>query len=146
MSDCEACPLHPPRRRFLSRMSAAVVLMFGGGRVSEKRYPIPAGDGVTIDSPAQVVLVRFAQHVYAFAQACPHKNAALRWRGGDGRFQCPKHESTFKPDGTFIAGRAKRHMDRLPIRRAGDDVIVDVDASYKSDAQPAEWAAATVAL
>jgi hypothetical protein len=37
-------------------------------------------------------------------------------------------------------------MDRLPIRRAGDAVIVDVDVAYQSNTQPAEWAAATVAL
>ena len=146
MSECDGCPLHPPRRRFLGRMSAAVALVFGAGRSSEKRYPIPAGDGVTIDASAQVILVRSGPHVYALALACPHKSAALRWRGADGRFQCPKHESTFRSDGTFIAGRARRHMDRLPIRRDADAVIVDVDAVYKSDAQPAAWAAATVAL
>ena len=113
---------------------------------TEKRYPVPAADGVTIDADAQVILVRSQQSVYAFALACPHQNTALRWRADDQRFQCPKHESKYKPDGTFISGRATRNMDRLPIKRAGDAVIVDVDVAYKSDAQPAEWAAAKVAL
>ena len=68
MSDCHSCPLHPPRRRFLGRMSAALALVFSAGLSSEalagrpasevtgvavgateKRYPIPAVDGVTID-------------------------------------------------------------------------------------------------
>ncbi|MFI5076901.1 MAG: ubiquinol-cytochrome c reductase iron-sulfur subunit [Vicinamibacteria bacterium] len=165
MSDCDTCPLHPPRRRFLGRMSAALALVFSAGLSSEalagrpvtevigaavgateKRYPVPAADGVTIDADAQVILVRSQQSVYAFALACPHQNTALRWRADDQRFQCPKHESKYKPDGTFISGRATRNMDRLPIKRAGDAVIVDVDVAYKSDAQPAEWAAAKVAL
>ena len=165
MSDCDTCPLHLPRRRFLGRMSAALALVFSAGLSSEalagrpvteligaavgateKRYPVPAADGVTIDADAQVILVRSQQSVYAFALACPHQNTALRWRADDQRFQCPKHESKYKPDGTFISGRATRNMDRLPIKRAGDAVIVDVDVAYKSDAQPAEWAAAKVAL
>ena len=165
MSDCDTCPLHLPRRRFLGRMSAALALVFSAGLSSEalagrpvtevigaavgateKRYPGPAADGVTIDADAQVILVRSQQSVYAFALACPHQNTALRWRADDQRFQCPKHESKYKPDGTFISGRATRNMDRLPIKRAGDAVIVDVDVAYKSDAQPAEWAAAKVAL
>ena len=90
--------------------------------------------------------MRAQQSVYAFALACPHQNTALRWRANDQRFQCPKHESKYKPDGTFISGRATRNMDRLPIKRAGDALIVDVDVAYKSDSQPAEWAAAKVAL
>ena len=165
MSHCDSCPLHPPRRRFLGRMSAALALVFSAGLstealagrpateligvavgATEKRYPIPAADGVSVDADAQAILVRSQQFVYAFALACPHQNTALRWRANDQRFQCPKHESKYKPDGTFISGRATRNMDRLPIKRAGDAVIVDVDVAYKSDAQPAEWAAAKVAL
>ena len=165
MSDCDTCPLHPPRRRFLGGMSAALALVFSAGLspealagrpatevigaavgATEKRYPVPAADGVTIDADAQVILVRSQQSVYAFALACPHQNTALRWRADDQRFQCPKHESKYKPDGTFISGRATRNMDRLPIKRAGDALIVDVDVAYKSDSQPAEWAAAKVAL
>jgi Rieske Fe-S protein len=165
MSDCDNCPLDAPRRRFLARVSTALALVFSAGLSSdalagrplteltgvpvsatEKRYPIPAADGVTIDADAQVILVRAQPFVYAFALACPHQNTALRWRANDQRFQCPKHESKYKPDGTFISGRATRNMDRLPIKRAADAVIVDVDVAYKSDTQPAEWAAAKVAL
>lgn len=165
MSDCDRCPLHSERRRFLARLSAAAALIVGTGLSAEalagrpvaeiagaiigtadKRYPIPAADGVSIDGAAQVILVRSNQHVYAFALACPHQNTALRWRPTDQRFQCPKHESKYRPDGTFVSGRATRHMDRLPIRRDGDGVIVAVDVAYRSDAQAAQWAAAAVAL
>jgi len=113
---------------------------------SERSYPLAATDGVTIDKEAQVILVRFQGKAYAFNLACPHENTALRWRAQDGRFQCPRHESKYLPDGTFISGRATRHMDRLGIRLAGDRLVVDVSRYFRSDAQPTEWAAAAVAL
>jgi len=63
-----------------------------------------------------------------------------------GQIPHKRHTQFRQPDGTFISGRATRNMDRLPIKRAGDALIVDVDVAYKSDSQPAEWAAAKVAL
>lgn len=113
---------------------------------SERSYPLPASDGVTIDKEAQVILVRFQGKAYAFNLACPHENTALRWRAQDGRFQCPRHESKYQPDGTFISGRATRHMDRLGIRLDGDRLIVDLGRYFRSDMQPTDWATAAVAL
>jgi len=49
-----------------------------------------------------------------------------------------------RPDGTFIDGRATRNMDRLAIRRAGAELVVDVDTLYQADDNPKEWAAAFV--
>ena len=112
----------------------------------ERSYPVPAGDGVTIDRDAQVILVRFQQKVYAFALACPHENTALRWRERDVRFQCPRHESQYQPDGTFIQGRATRNMDRFAVRKDGGNVIVDTNHLYRSDQQKAEWASASAAV
>ena len=109
-------------------------------------YPVPAADGVTIDRDAQVILVRFQQRAYAFNLACPHENTALRWKERDGCFQCPRHESRYQPDGTFISGRATRNMDRLAIRRDGDRLVVDLDHLFRSDQQPQDWAAAAVPL
>jgi len=112
----------------------------------EHRYPIPAGDGVSIDQANQVILVRDGGRVMAFNLACPHENTALRWRKNDHRFQCPRHESKYAPDGTFIEGRATRNMDRLPIRRDGTEVVVDLSRMIKSDEQPDAWAADAVTL
>ena len=111
---------------------------------SERAYPMPATDGVTIDRQAQVIVVRFQQKVYAFNLACPHENTALRWRATEGRFQCPRHESKYQPDGTFLSGRATRNMDRLGVRRVDDHILVDVNHFLRSDQQPQEWAAAVV--
>ena len=113
---------------------------------SEYRYAIPAADGVTIDRKAQVIVVRYQQHLYAFNLACPHENTALKWLPKDFRFQCPKHESRYQPSGQFIDGRATRHMDRLGVRLEDNMLVVDVNKFYRSDKDTAGWNAATAAL
>jgi Rieske Fe-S protein len=163
---CAACDATTSRRRALGQMSTAALAAMIGVELwpgsaaavpvreasgepagpATASYPVPAADGVTIDRDAQVILVRFQQHAYAFNLACPHENTALRWKEREGLFQCPRHESRYKPDGTFVSGRATRNMDRLAIRRDGDRLVVDLDRMFRSDQQAQEWAAATVAL
>jgi nitrite reductase/ring-hydroxylating ferredoxin subunit len=136
------------RRSFL-KFAVALPVAFGasvGASGSEHQYPIPAGDGVTIDRKTQVIVVRYQQHLYAFNLACPHENTALKWLPKDGRFQCPKHESRYQPSGQFIDGRATRHMDRLGVRVEDNMLVVDVNKFYRSDKDAAGWAAATVAI
>ena len=108
------------------------------------RYPLPAGDSVTIDKTHEVILCRSGTEVFAFALSCPHQSSALRALPGTAGFQCPRHKSRYQPNGTFISGRATRNMDRLPITRDGDVVVVDPEVSYESDVEPAKWAAAVV--
>lgn len=162
---CTGCAA-PSRREFFERSVAAVIALglpwdadalraatlavedmqaLPGGP-AERRYPLPAADGVTIDKDGQVILVRLQGRVFAFNLACPHENTALRWRQKDTRFQCPRHESKYQPDGTFMTGRATRNMDRFAVRRDGDVVLVDVGRLFRSDEQATEWAGAFVAI
>ena len=166
-ADCTGCPIDTDRREFLRSLSAAVTSLALLGllprdadaaslraiaalpaarhdRRDEKRYPIPATDGVSIDKDNEVIVARAGGRVYAFALACPHQNTALRWNADDRQFQCPKHKSRYRDDGTFIEGRATRNMDRLAVRREGATLVVDVDALIQQDEHPAEWAAAFV--
>ena len=113
---------------------------------SSKAYPLPAADGVNIDKSAQVIVVRYQGKVIAFNLACPHENTALRWKQGAGKFECPKHNSRYTPEGKFIDGRATRNMDRLHAARDGNTLTVDLSKIIKSDEQPAEWAAAAIAV
>ena len=127
----------------------ALPVAFGvsaAGAGSERRYPTPASDGVTIDRKDQVIIVRYRSQGYAFNLACPHENTALKWLAKDGRFQCPKHESQYQPSGIFTSGRATRNMDRLGIRLEENMLVVDLNKFYQSDKNPDGWAAATVAL
>ena len=113
---------------------------------AERTYALPATDGASIDRDAEVILVRWQGKAYAFALSCPHQNTALRWLEHDGRFQCPKHKSKYRPDGTFIEGRATRSMDRYAVRLVGSSVAVDVDKLYQEDTDLTQWQHAVVSL
>lgn len=157
-AECESCD---SRRAFLRDLVGAALGIAGlsaltpvralsaleprAGR-GAVRYPIPAGDSVSIDKKNQVMICRSANEVYAFSLSCPHQNTALRALPGTAGFQCPRHKSRYQPNGTFISGRATRNMDRLPITRDGDAVVVDPDIAYQSDTESAKWTAALVTL
>ena len=168
--DCGGCALHDgvddSRRRFLRDAALAVAgiaaalglparagamdMTFGTAlRVdgTTASYALPAGDGATIDKEREVILVRWQGTVYAFALSCPHQRTMLKWKDDDGgRFQCPKHKSKYRPDGTFISGRATRGMDRYAVRRAGAQVEVDTGRLFREDEDKAGWDAAKVKL
>ena len=112
---------------------------------NEHSYPIPAADGVTVDRGAQVMLTRTGGRIFAFAIACPHQNAAVKWLDNEHRFQCTRHNSKYQPDGVYSSGRATRNLDRYPIRREGNMVHVDVTRVFQSDKDAAGWQAASVA-
>ena len=128
-------------------MPAALIAEITGrdGKVAEeKHYPVPSADGIAIDKDNSVIIARAGGKLYAFSLACPHRNTALRWNEGDHEFQCPKHHSRYRSDGVFIDGRSTRNMDRMAIRRAGNELIVDIDKLYQADENPSEWEAAFV--
>jgi len=159
---CTDCTLHD-RRRFLVKtlagIAAATLLLPGVVRAESMagfvlhqaardangmvRYPLPTADGATIDAENEVIVVRLAGACMAFALSCPHQRAMLRVKRGDSAFLCPKHKSEYRLDGAYVRGRATRNMDRRAIRREGAELVVDTESVIKSDASPAEWAAAT---
>lgn len=162
---CDGCTLHNRRDFLLDALRAAAVALAAIGMAptgadamplrwisamavagAERTYPIPAEDGVQIDKENEVILARTGKSVFAFALACPHQNTALKWDAGGNRFQCPKHKSKYRPDGTFIEGRATRSMDRYAVRLAGSSVAVDVDKLYQEDTDLSQWQHAVVTL
>jgi Rieske Fe-S protein len=124
----------------------SVAFTNGTGTRTDKTYPLPSADGVLIDKDESVIIARFDNRAYAFSLACPHQNTAIRWEEANHRFQCPKHKSRYRPDGTFIEGRATRGLDRFALRRDGDKLIVNLDALYREDKEQAAWTAAFVPL
>ena len=163
---CTVCPLGEviERRAFLRDAAVAAAGIFAtlgivssqasalpvrltsplSARADERTYPLPGVDGATIDKEESIILVRWQGVVYVFSLACPHQNTALKWAPQDAQFQCPKHHSKYRPDGSFIEGRATRGMDRFAVRRDGDKVLVDLDKLYQQDKDPAEWKAAFI--
>jgi len=163
---CHGCDADTGRRRFLIEIAEVVAgvtaalgiypgravawsVDFASGlsrRAGEVTYPIPAQDGVTIDKDQELILVRYQQSVYAFSLSCPHQKTPLRWQEAEHRFQCPKHKSTFEPNGTFISGRATRDLDRYAIRRDAGNVVVDLGKLYRQDENRESWIGAVVRL
>jgi Rieske Fe-S protein len=167
--DCASCPLGEAvavaRREFLrdavaralvalgalsalSNRAAALPVAFatGTGSRADKAYALPAADGVLIDKDESVIVARFENRAYAFSLACPHQNTAIRWEADNHRFQCPKHKSRYRPDGSFIEGRATRGLDRFALRRDGAQLFVNLDALYREDKNATEWKTAFVDL
>ena len=160
---CAGCGVPADRRAFLRELAgaaAAALVALGATPAAAlarelcfvaplaaagdtRAYPVPAADGASIDRESEVILVRWQGAVYAFSLACPHQNTALRWLASDGRFQCPKHKSKYRPDGSFIEGRATRGMDRFSVRVEDGQVVVDLNALHRQDKDAAGWAAAT---
>lgn len=165
---CEACPLGAvmERRAFFREAALAAAGAFAAlgivasearalpvravsalsVRGDERTYPIPLADGATIDKEESVIVVRWQNAVYVFSLACPHQNTALKWEQREAQFQCPKHHSKYRPDGSFIEGRATRGMDRFAVRRDGEKVVVDLDKLYQQNSDAAEWKAAVILL
>lgn len=162
---CTGCALHDrARRAFLhdaTRLAAGLLVALGAGperaaalvlrattararQGSEAAYALPAQDGAEIDRDNAVILVRWQNAIHAFALSCPHQNTALRYLDSEQLFQCPKHKSRYRMDGTFISGRATRGMDRYALRRDGGQLFVNLDALYREDENQAEWEAAVV--
>jgi nitrite reductase/ring-hydroxylating ferredoxin subunit len=154
------------RRAFLGQASCAVVAVIAACGIStgdglgfpvaaispdaaqgeERSYPLPPTDGASIDQDSDVILARFADRVYAFSLACPHQHTALRWMPQDQRFQCPRHNAKYRPDGTYISGRLTRALDRFPLRLEGQKVVVDLSKLYHSDREKADWDSAVIVL
>jgi nitrite reductase/ring-hydroxylating ferredoxin subunit len=130
-----------------SAAPVSFITPIGGGR-EDKTYPIPAADGVQIDKGSDAILARFQGKVYAFSLACPHQNTTLKWSDKEHQFECPKHHSAFTPDGIYIkdSGRATRGLDRLAIRKDGNNVVVNLDKAFQEDENEAAWKTAFVAV
>ncbi len=151
-SPCHRCAT---RRAFVGQAVAAAGALLAGGAfpvaralpgpaAHAVRYPLPSVDGASIDADQEIILVRAAGFVYAFALSCPHQNTALKALPRGGGFQCARHKSRYRPSGEFISGRATRHMDRLAITRDGAEVVVDPGKAFESDVDPAGWQGARV--
>lgn len=164
-SACEGCLLSVDRRRFLrdAALAAGALAALGAAPRSllagtvrfveptnaagaERAYPIPASDDVSVDASNEVILVRWQDRAYAFALACPHRGARLRWRPNEGRVYCPKHKARFTPDGSHASGRQTRDLDRHDIRREGDRLVVDLATVRRKDREPEAWSAAVIRL
>ena len=100
------------------------------------RYPMPGKDGVEFDDKNEVILVRNAGRVYAFALACPHQNTALRLEPSKRGFSAPSTiRSTSSTASTSRGGRRAAWTD-TPFAGRARSSVVDVALYYESDSNP----------
>lgn len=128
-------------------LAAALPVRFAsalGRSGKDVRYAVPTADGATIDKENDVIIARAGGSMFALDLTCPHQNTAIRWSARENQFECPKHHSKYTPAGIFIEGRATRSLDRFPIKLDGNQIIVDVDTTYRQDHDREQWEAAFV--
>lgn len=131
-----AVPLHALTRSYVTGQRLADTII----------YPLPTADGATIDAANKVILVRFEGRVHAFSLECPHRKESVEWQPDNSRFFCPKHKSTFKPEGTLIQGKAERNLDRFAVRLEESTVAVDTAQMLRSDRDADAWGSAVVSV
>ncbi len=126
---------------------SALEARFATGQLvgDELRFPLPAADGATIDEANKVIIARVAGVAMAFVLECPHRGEDVEWQANRNRFYCPKHRSTFEPNGALIRGKAERGLDRYPVRREGEELVVDTSRKLRSTNET-DWTAAQVTL
>ena len=131
-----AAPLQAMARDYATGLAALGTVTFA----------VPAADGATIDRANRLILVRYRGMVHAFNLECPHRGTMVQWEPANNRFYCPKHKSTFQPEGTRIQGKSPRSLDRYPVRLEGGKVVVDTTTAIDIERDAAAWAAAGVTV
>ena len=131
-----AAPLQAMARDYATGLAALGTVTFA----------VPAADGATIDRANKLILVRYRGMVHAFGLECPHKGTMVQWQPAEGRFFCPKHKSTFKPEGTRVQGKSPRSLDRYTVRLEAGKIVVDTGTAIDQSVSAAAWAAAGVRI
>jgi nitrite reductase/ring-hydroxylating ferredoxin subunit len=124
---CAACPA----LRALAEAAAAAAAPVDAGPVEDfaaRGIHDAAGPG------RKFFLVNRAGRLYAVSATCTHKRVALVAK--EGVLKCPRHGSTFAPDGKVTKAPARKSLPRFAIRLDADRrVIVDPSKVFG----PKDW-------
>lgn len=102
---------------------------FGAEIVAAGLDELPAVDGPPLRHQAgRFYLIRNPEGLLAFSWVCTHLGCVVPWNTQEGQFHCPCHESQFNRRGEVVDGPAPRPLDLMPVRLAGERVIVDTGA------------------
>jgi cytochrome b6-f complex iron-sulfur subunit len=85
-------------------------------------------DSVTLDSRFGIFVVRAEEGFYALSAVCTHLGCLSTWKPETGVIACPCHGSTFRRDGTTIAGPAPEPLPWLKMWLSEDGYLI-VDRS-----------------
>jgi cytochrome b6-f complex iron-sulfur subunit len=90
-----------------------------------ERYTVGS---VTLDPRFGIFVVRAQEGFYALSAVCTHLGCLSTWKADAGVIACPCHGSTFRRDGTTIAGPAPAPLPWLRMWLS-DDGFLTVDRS-----------------
>lgn len=88
---------------------------------------------VTLDAKNGIFVFREAKGFYALSAVCTHLGCLTVFKAETGNIACPCHGSTFRRDGTAIAGPAPKGLPWLKMWLAEDGSLL-VDRSSEIDA------------
>jgi len=86
---------------------------------------VPDGGGLIVESGGKpLVITRTGDVVKAFGAACPHAGTTVSPPKG-GVITCPNHGSQFgATDGSLKKGPATKGLTEVPVKVAGDQVVM----------------------
>lgn len=88
---------------------------------------IPAGEGKVFPGagPHGMAVYRKDDGTFvALSADCPHKHCDVGWNAADKTWDCPCHNSRFKPDGALMRGPAVDPLRKLTTRDVGEEIEV----------------------
>ena len=116
------------------------------GCVAMVTHPVPVADGrvrlslhaypelAKPDGAIKILPAAAADPVYVLASSdgefravspiCTHRGCTVEVQGA--RLVCPCHGSTYDRTGKVLRGPAERALTAYPVRRVGDELIIDV--------------------
>ncbi len=71
-----------------------------------------------------VEIVRTGGGISARSLRCTHQGCEVRWEPSDRRYHCPCHGGVYDADGRVITGLPPRPLESVPVRIAGDKVVI----------------------
>lgn len=91
---------------------------------------------VTLDAKNGIFVVRTTEGFYALSAVCTHLGCLTVYKADTGEIACPCHGSTFRKDGTAIAGPAPQALPWLKMWMGEDgNLIVDRSGSVAAHSE-----------
>ncbi len=75
-------------------------------------------------------MIRLEDRFTALSTTCTHLGCIPNWLENDRKFKCPCHGSGFKQDGINFEGPAPRPLERLQIRMADGEIVINKKVKF----------------
>jgi toluene monooxygenase system ferredoxin subunit len=94
-----------------------------------KREDLWSGEMIGLEvNRNRILLVNMDDHIYAYADACPHQNSRLSEGTLTGKIlRCARHQWEFDVCSGSGVNPQNACMRAFPIRLDGEDILVDID-------------------